>query len=73
MSNPRENSQIRTLSSQIDSADPKFIINCFNFATKNKPFSYLFLDFDQKTPVEIRVRTNIFPDEETTTAFVKIS
>ena len=73
MSNPRENLQIRTLSSQIDGADPKYILNCYNFATKNKPFSYLFLDFDQETPVEIRVRTNIFPDEGTTTAFVKIS
>ena len=73
MSNPRENLQIRTLSSQIDGADPKFVLNCYTFATKNKPYAYLFLDFDQETPVEIRVRTNIFPDEETTIAFVKIS
>ena len=73
MSTPRENLQVKTLSSHIDGADPKYILNCYNFATKNKPFSYLFLDFDQETPVEIRVRTNIFPDEGTTTAFVKIS
>lgn len=72
MSNPRETLQIKTLSSQIDGANSSFILNCFNEATKNKPFSYLFLDFDQNTPDEVRVRSNIFPDEETY-AFVKIS
>jgi len=72
MSNPRENLQIKTLSSQIDGANSNFILNCYNEATKNKPFSYLFLDFDQNTSDDVRVRTNIFPDEESY-AFVKIS
>ncbi len=64
MSNPRETLQIKTLSSQIDGANSSFILNCYNDATKNKPFTYLFLDFDQSTPDEVRVRTNIFPNEE---------
>ncbi len=64
MSNPRETLQIKTLSSQIDGANSKFILECYNDATKNKPFTYLFLDFDQSTPDEVRVRTNIFPNEE---------
>ena len=71
MSNPRETLQIKTLSAQIDGANNNFILKCFNEATKNKPFSYLFLDFDQNTPDEIRVRTNIFPDEEQF-AFIKV-
>ena len=64
MSNPRETLQIKTLSSQIDGANSSFILKCYNDATKNKPFTYLFLDFDQNTPDEVRVRTNIFPNEE---------
>ena len=64
MSNPRETLQIKTLSSQIDGANSSFILNCYNDATKNKPFSYLFLDFDQNTADDVRVRTNIFPNED---------
>ena len=65
MSNPRELLQIKTLSSQIGGAKNTFIYDAFLDATKNKPFSYLFLDFDQNTPEDVRVRTNIFPNEET--------
>jgi hypothetical protein len=72
MSNPRETLQVKTLSRQIDGSNSNFIFNCYKEATKEKPFSYLFLDFDQNTPDELRVRTNIFPDEEQY-AFVKIS
>ena len=72
MSNPREKLQIKILSSQIDGSDNLFILKAFLEATKNKPFSYLFLDFDQNTPEEVRVRTNIFPNEEQI-AFVKVS
>jgi energy-coupling factor transporter ATP-binding protein EcfA2 len=72
MSNPRETLQIKTLSTQIDGANQNFIINCYKDATKNKPFSYLFLDFDQNTPEELRVRTNIFPDETPKYVYVKI-
>jgi hypothetical protein len=71
MSNPRETLQIKTLSSQIDGANSNFILNCYKEATKGKPFGYLFLDFDQNTPVEVRVRTNIFPNEDQY-AFIKV-
>ena len=72
MANTRETLQIQILSSQIDGANSKFILNCFNDATKNKPFSYLLLDFDQNTPDEMRVRTNIFPDEEPKFVYTKL-
>lgn len=65
MSNPRETLQIKTLSSQIGGAKSRYIFDAYNDATKNKPFSYLFLDFDQHTSDEVRVRNNIFPNEET--------
>ena len=64
MSNPRETKQIRILSSQVDVENSKFIWDCYKDATKDKPYSYLFLDFDQETPEKIKVRTNIFPNEE---------
>jgi GTPase SAR1 family protein len=72
MSNPRETLQVKTLSTQIDGANQNFILNCYIDATKGKPFSYLFLDFDQNTPDELRVRTNIFPDESPKYVYVKI-
>ena len=64
MSNPRDKLQIKTLSSQIDGSGILFIYEAFLDATQNKPFSYLFLDFDQHTPEELRVRAGIFPNEE---------
>jgi hypothetical protein len=72
MSNPRETLQVKTLSTQIDGANQNFILNCYIDATKGKPFSYLFLDFDQSTPDELRVRTNIFPDESPKYVYVKL-
>ena len=70
MSNPREKLQIKTLSTQIDGSD--FILNAFIDATSNIPFGYLFLDFEQNTPDEIRVRSYIFPNEKQI-VYIKIS
>lgn len=72
MNNPRENLQIKTLSQQIDSDNKLFVYKCYKDATKNNPFSYLFLDFNNTTPEEIRVRTNIFPGENGI-AYTKLS
>lgn len=72
MSNPREILQIKTLGMQIDGAKDSFVIKCFLDATKNKPFSYLLLDFNQNTSDKIRVRTNIFEHEKPTIVYVKL-
>ena len=72
MRNKRELRQINILSSQIGGAGDKFITNCFIEATKLNPYSYILLDFEQTTSDEVKVRTNIFPNE-CTYAFVKIS
>jgi GTPase SAR1 family protein len=62
MSNPRESTQVKKLSSQVDGTN--FIYECFIDATKDNAFSYLLLDFDQRTPVMYRVRSSIFPSDE---------
>ena len=69
MSNPMNERQMSTLCSQ---RGGPFIMKCYKEATNNKPYSYLLLDCDQETPDEVRVRTNIFPNEDTI-SFVKLS
>ena len=69
MSNPLNERQMSTLCLQRGGA---FIMECYRDATRNKPYSYLFLDCDQETPEEVRVRTNIFPNEDPI-SFVKLS
>jgi uridine kinase len=73
MANPREILQIKTLGIQIDGANSNFIVKAYKDATKNKPYSYLFLDFNQNTDESIRVRTNIFPHEEPKFVYVKLA
>ena len=69
MSNPMNERQMSTLCLQRGGA---FIMKCYKDATSNNPYSYLFLDCDQETPEEVRVRTNIFPNEDSI-SFVKLS
>ena len=57
--NPRDMSSIRYFSRQIDPTNSKNIIDIFMKATK-KPFSYLLFDLTQETPDELRLRSNIF-------------
>jgi hypothetical protein len=59
MSNPRDKLQIRTLSHQMFPNNPKFLVNAFEDATDNKPFSHLLLDLCVETVKELRVRANI--------------
>ena len=62
MANPREATQVKRLSQQIDGTN--FIFDCYKDATRNRPFSYLLLDFEQDTPDFLRVRSSLFPNEE---------
>ena len=62
--NPRDQTQIHSLARQMFPGNAKFLLSAFNLATQN-PFGYLFLDLRQQTPEEIRVRTQILPDEPT--------
>ena len=60
--NPRDLSQITHLAKQISPGNTKSVHEAFKDATNN-PFGYLFLDFKATTVEELRLRTNIFPDE----------
>lgn len=57
--NPRDKLQFETLARQISSSHSKDLIAVFEEATR-RPHGYLFIDFTQECPDEIRYRTNIF-------------
>ena len=58
--NPRDQTVIDYLARQMYPNNRLFLIDAFQDATQNKPHSYLFIDFTQQCPDEIRVRTQIF-------------
>ena len=59
---PRDRSQITNLARQVFPQNVKFLQGAYDNAT-HKAHGYLFLDFKQTTPDEIRFRTNILPCE----------
>jgi len=61
MKNPRDVSQIKSLSSQM-CADKNLLVDAYKEATK-KAYSYLLLDFHPETPEHIRLRSNIFTNQ----------
>lgn len=67
--NPRDNHQISALARQTFPESYRDIVKIFHKATE-KPHSYLFFDFDQKTPNKLRVRTQILPQEGPMKCFI---
>jgi len=63
--NPRDQSQIRVLSNQMFPGKKNFLVDAYSDAT-NTPHSYLLIDLHPETPEQFRVRTNIFPGEDST-------
>jgi len=68
--NPRDRGQIRTLSQQMfpsgnKASRSKFLIDAFEDATGGSPYGYLVIDLKPDTPDRFRIRTRIFPDEQT--------
>ena len=61
--NPRDRSQIVHLAKQMFPGNVKYLQESYTDAT-SKPYGYLFLDFKTNCPDDMRVRTNIFPDEK---------
>ena len=62
--NPRDGSQINHLAKQMYPGRTKFLQEAFADAT-SRPYGYLLIDLKQSTVENVRVRTNIFPDEVT--------
>lgn len=57
--NPRDQTVIDYLARQMFPQNRKFLLDAFDDATKNKPHSYLFLDFTQECPDDYRIRANM--------------
>ena len=60
--NPRDSLGIATLARQMYPKNADYLLESSNDATK-RPYGYLLLDLHQLTPEDIRLRTNILPNE----------
>ena len=67
--NPRDVNQFSTLSRQMYAKNWQIAVEAFRDAT-SRPHSYLLIDLNSDTDEQYRLRTNIFPDEQT---FVYVS
>jgi len=61
--NPRDPSQINILARQMYPNDAKFLIHAYQDAISRRKYGYLFIDLQQETPDELRVRAQILPEE----------
>jgi hypothetical protein len=61
--NARDATQVAVLARQMYPGRSQFLVEAFKDATE-KPYGYLFIDLKPDTEEKIRVRTNIFPDDE---------
>jgi hypothetical protein len=61
--NPRDSTVINFISRQAFPTNPHYLVNAFRDATVDKPHGYLFLDFTQDCPEDLRIRANIFNPE----------
>lgn len=61
--NPRDSLGISTLVRQMYPNNTNFLVQSFQDATK-KPYGYLLFDLHQRTPENMRLRTNILPGEK---------
>lgn len=64
MRNPRDVSQLQCLSRQAFPGKSKFVMDAFNDATR-QAYGYLVLDFSPSGEQAYRVRTMVFPNEDT--------
>ena len=60
--NPRDKAQIVHLGRQMYPGQTNFVVDAFKKATA-AAWGYLLFDFKQQTPENLRLRTNIFPNE----------
>lgn len=64
----RDKLQIRTLAIQMYPNNVKFLVHAYEDATRNKPYSYLFLDLTPDADDALRVRARLL--EESVTVYV---
>ena len=68
MSNPRDRQQVKTLGRQLGYDN---LLEAYQMATR-QPYTYLMIDLHNHTDNNLRIRTNIFPDETSPTTVYKI-
>lgn len=61
--NPRDAAQIQVLSRQMFPQNSGYLAEAFRDATRDKPYSYLFVDLKTDTDDDMRLKTQIFPDD----------
>ena len=62
LKNPRDVTQVATLAKQMYPGNTKFMVEAYRDATST-PYGYLLVDLKPQTVEQLRLRTNIFPDE----------
>jgi len=60
--NPRDASQFASLARQMYPNKSAFAVEAYKDATR-EPYSYLFVDLRPEQDEDLRLRTNVFPDE----------
>ena len=70
MKSPRNASKIIHLAIQISPYDISFIVESYKNATKDG-YSYIMFDFHQTTDEDLKIRTNVFPNEKPLTVYMK--
>ena len=68
--NPRDASQIIHLAKQMYPGHTKFVQEAYKDAT-SRAFGYLFVDLKQDTHEDVRLRTNIFSEEDMQYVYLK--
>ena len=59
---PRDAKQINVIAQRCHVKNPKLVTDAYYDATRS-PYGYLFMDFTQETEDFLRIRSNIFPNE----------
>ena len=62
--NPRDRTVIDFVARQAYPQNRKFLMDAFDDITRNSAHSYMFLDFTQDCPDDLRVQTDLFNTEE---------
>ena len=62
LKNPRDKAQIKSLAAQIYPEKTKFLIEVYDYATKDQ-FGYLRIDLKQDSPEKYRIQSRILPEE----------
>ena len=70
MKNPRDATQVAHLARQMYPKSSNALVGAYQSVTSSTPYSYLLFDFHQETPPSLRIRTKIFPTDDSHPVFI---